>query len=246
MHCRSWRKHLLLPHTARHLQHDVDVLRRVLARRSTSADGSWGLQQTSHTGSGRRPEGLPRRFVHRQSDTERQGMSVKLPTPRHSVADRYLSAAAQTAHLAAPAGAGAEIVGTPTVPRPGGAVARATSRQPALAAVSNSSTLQPGRASRVRDADLADRDSAEELAGELDDDHVLACLPTAAWPGRAARHAEHRYPTGRWCAPGHTASRQGGHSGQADRLLAPGLLPLLLPGQAVPALRPTAGPTARD
>lgn len=45
-----------------------------------------------------------------------------------------------------------------------------------------------------RDADLADRDSAEDLAGELDDDHVLARLASAAWPGRAARHAEHRYP----------------------------------------------------
>ena len=67
---------VFLPHIARQLQQDVDVSRRVLARRSTSADGSRGLQQTSHTGP---DEGLPRRFVRRQGDTERQGMSVELP-----------------------------------------------------------------------------------------------------------------------------------------------------------------------
>ena len=36
-------------------------------------------------------------------------------------------------------------------------------------------------------------------------------------------------------APGNSGSRQGGHAGQADRLLAAGFAPLLLPGRTVPA-----------
>jgi hypothetical protein len=75
--------------SVRQLQHDVDVSRQVSARGSTSAGGSWGLQQTSHTGPN---EGLPRRLVHGQGDAERRGMPVKLSAPRQSIGDRYRSA----------------------------------------------------------------------------------------------------------------------------------------------------------
>jgi hypothetical protein len=40
-------------------------------------------------------------------------------------------------------------------------------------------------------------------------------------------------------APGNSGSRQGGHAGQADRLLAPCFTPLLLPGRTVSVLLPT-------
>jgi hypothetical protein len=40
-------------------------------------------------------------------------------------------------------------------------------------------------------------------------------------------------------APGNSGSRQGGHAGQGDRLLAPGFAPLLLPGPTVSVLLPT-------
>ncbi len=39
-------------------------------------------------------------------------------------------------------------------------------------------------------------------------------------------------------APGNSGSRQGGHAGQADRLLAAGFTPLLLPGRTVSASPP--------
>jgi hypothetical protein len=81
-----------------------------------------------------------------------------------------------------------------------------------------------------------------ELAGELDDDHVLARLACAAWPGRAARHAGHRYPTGRRCA--RQAISASGKAVAEDRQIAclpPVLLPILLPGRTVSALLPMAG-----
>jgi hypothetical protein len=131
MHCRSWRERLLLPHIARQLEH-VDVSRRVLARRNTSADGSWGLQQTSHTGP---DEGLPRHFVHRKGDTA----TGNVGEASRARFDRGL------------------------VPvRPAGPWRRRRLiRQPQRERGHQSS----------RDADLADGDSAEELAGELDDGH---------------------------------------------------------------------------
>lgn len=60
-----------------------------------------------------------------------------------------------------------------------------------------------------------------------------------AWPSKPAtlstgiRHG----PAVR--APGDSGSRQGGHAGQADRLLAPGFAPLLLPGRTVSVLLAT-------
>ena len=81
-----------------------------------------------------------------------------------------------------------------------------------------------------------------ELAGELDDDHVLARLACAAWPSRAARHAGHRYPTGRRCA--RQAISASGKAVAEDRQIAclpPVLLPILLPGRTVSALLPMAG-----
>ena len=82
-------------------------------------------------------------------------MSVKLSAPRQSIGDRYLSAR--------PGRGGADgSSGGPRRERGAGRspgrrrscdlarwVARATSRPPALAVVSNSSALQPGRASRA-------------------------------------------------------------------------------------------------
>jgi len=151
--------------------------------------------------------------------------------------------AAQTAHPAAPAGAGSrEIAGTPTVLGPG--QVGSPSHLAAARAGGGLEQLCAGARARQwrRDADLADRDGAEELAGELDDDHVLARLAWAAWPGRPARHARHRYPTGRRCA--HQAVSAPGEAVAQDRQIAclpPVLLPILLPGQTVSALLPVAG-----
>jgi hypothetical protein len=139
-----------MAHSVRQLQHDVDVSRQVPARGSTSAGGSRGLQQASHTGPS---EGPPRRFVHGQGDTERRGMSVKLSAPRQPIGDRYRSGrpvAALTAHPAARAGAGSRGIGGGRRSCDlAGWVARATSRPPALGVVSKSSALLPGRASRA-------------------------------------------------------------------------------------------------
>jgi hypothetical protein len=174
-------------------------------------------------------------------------MSVKPSALRKSIGTGTRppgrAVAAQTAHPAAPGGSGErEIAGTPTVLRPGLvdspshlAAARAGGGLEQLCAAARA------RQSR-RDADLTDRDSAEELAGELDDDHVLARLACAAWPGRAARHAGHRYPTGRRCA--YQAISTPGKAIAEDRQIAclpPVLLPILLPGRTVSALLPMAG-----
>jgi hypothetical protein len=128
--------------------------------------------------------------------------------------------------------------GTPTVLRPGQmggpshlAAARAGGGLEQLCAAARA------RQSR-RDADLAVRDSAEGLAGELDDDHVLARLACAGWPGRAARHAGHRYPAGWRCV--YQAISASGKAVAEDRQIAC-LLPILLPGRAVSALLPMAG-----
>jgi hypothetical protein len=144
---------VFLPHIARQLQQDVDVSRRVLARQSTSADGSRGLQQTSHTGP---DEGLPRRFVRRQGDTERQGMSVELPATL----------------------------------------------------ISRTGIAQ--RISQVNWTMIMSSRGWQAL-------HGLAGQPATLSIG--IRHG----PAVR--APGNSGSRQGGHAGQADRLLAPGFAP---------------------
>jgi hypothetical protein len=151
--------------------------------------------------------------------------------------------AAQTAHPAAPAGAGGrEIAGTLTVLRPG----RVGSPRHLAAARAGGGLEQLYAAARARqsrrDADLAVRDGAVELAGELDDDHVLARLACAAWPGRAARRAGHRYPTGRRCA--RQAISASGKAVAEDRQSAcwpPSFAPHLLPGRTVSALLPMAG-----
>lgn len=75
MHCRSWRERLLLPHIAP-AQQDVDVSRRGTGSTKHLGRRLTGPPAASHTGP---DEGLPRRFVRRQGDTERQGMSVELP-----------------------------------------------------------------------------------------------------------------------------------------------------------------------
>jgi hypothetical protein len=46
-------------------------------------------------------------------------------------------------------------------------------------------------------------------------------------------------------APGNSGSRQGGHAGQADRLLAPGFAPLLLPGRTFRCYSHRPGPAAQ-
>ena len=167
MHRHPWGEYPHLPHIARQLQQDVDVSRRVLARRSTSADGSRGLQQTSHTGP---DDGLPRRFVRRQGDTERQGMSVELPATL----------------------------------------------------ISRTGIAQ--RSSQVNWTMIMSSRGWQALHGLAEQP---ATLSTGIRHGPAVR------------APGNSGSRQGGHAGQADRLLAPGFAPLLLPGRTVSVLLPT-------
>jgi hypothetical protein len=151
---------------------------------------------------------------------------VNLPTLRHSIADRYPSA--QPARDDADDSSGSRSgSGEPGDRRNADGLANWPRARSGLEQFHAAARARQSS----RDADLADRGSAEEFAGELDDDHVLAQLASASWRSRAARHAEHWYPTGRRCAHQATpsSSRQGGHEGQADHLLASVLLPILLP-----------------
>ena len=167
---------------------------------------------------------------------------MNLPTPRHSIADRYPSA--QPARDGADDSSGSRCGSG----EPGD---RRYADGPATWPRALSGLEQFHAAARARqssrDADLADRGSAEEFAGELDDDHVLARLASASWPAEQPATLSTGIPRVGRCAHQATpsGSRQGGHGGQADRLLAPVLLPILLPGWTISALLPTAGTPKR-
>lgn len=168
MHCRSWRERLLLPHIApaparcRCVAAGTGSTKH-LGRRLT------GPPATSHTGP---DEGLPRRFVRRQGDTERQGMSVELP-------ERLISR-----------------------------------------------TGIAQRSSQVNWTMIMSSRGWQALHGLAEQP---AALTTGIPHGPAVR------------APGNSGSRQGGHAGQADRLLAPGLLPFCSPDGPFRCYSPPAG-----
>jgi hypothetical protein len=149
--------------------------------------------------------------------TLRQGMSVKLPTQRHSIADRYPSAQ--------PAGGGTD--GSSGSPGGSGKAGSSPGRRRSCDLAGGSPShlsaarsrwsrtalrCRPGRASRA--ATLIPRTGIARRSSQVDWTMIMSSrLASAAWRGQAARHAEHRYPTGRQCAHQATpsGSRQDGH-----------------------------------
>src|SRR5580704_6288444 len=177
---------------------------------------------------------------------------VKPPTPRHSIAVRYPSAWAgrdgADDSSGSPGGTGEPgDRRDATVLRPGQAGARATSRPPAPAVTSNSSTLQPGRASRA--VTLISRTGVVQRSSQVNLTRIMSLRGWQAPHGLAGQPAT--LSTGirgsAVCTPGNSV-RASGKAVTEDRpiaLLAPVCSPSCSPDGPFRrySLRPEPGST---